>query len=214
MFPFAPAGNGGPGRPPPAALPLCAAAASSITPAALAAGGAVFVTLLLTGFTVPQAEWFALLERIDEMKERPRDFWRHFAGVLLALSGLDAVSDVAGVVAKPVVRRGGRALCVVAAKAIMLHALLVLALGSFVSDPQLGDRQVNLLPFLPGDYAGQWAELAVAVLGDVLLLAVIGGAGMRRLEIRSALDGAGDAEFDRSGPVEMTPTSATARHDG
>src|SRR4051812_29744615 len=193
MSAFAPAALGGRCRYQPAALPLCAPhdPVHVHVHAVLAAGTALVVTLLLTGFALPQAEWFALPERIDEMKERPREFWGHFAGVLLALCGLDTVSDLASVMRKRAARPAGRTLCVVAAKALMLHALLALAVSSLLSDPQLGERQVNLLPFLPGDYAGQWAELAVAVLGDVLLLTALNGVGAGLVGMRAAGGGGG-----------------------
>jgi amino acid transporter len=183
-------------------------------PAVVAAGTALVVTLMLTGFALPQAEWFALPERIDEMKQRPREFCGHFVGMLLALCGLDTVSDLAGVMRKRAARPAGRTLCVVAAKAVMLHALLALAVSSLLSDPQLGERQVNLLPFLPADYAGQWAELAVAVLGDVLLLTALNGVGAALVEMRSTVDGTGDGSDEWIASTEMAGAPGTARHDG
>jgi hypothetical protein len=169
---------------------------------------------LLTGFSLPQAEWLALPEHVEQMKERPREFWRHFTAVLLALCGLDTVSDLASVVGRRVARPAGRTLAVVAVKAVMLHALLALALGSFLSDPQRGDRQVNLFPFLPTDYAGQWAELAIAVIGDVLLLLTVTRAGATGLETRSVHQAPGDGTADLSDSVEKTYISATPRRDG
>src|SRR4051812_48601268 len=132
MVAFAPAALGGRCRYEPALLPLRARCdpVHAHLPAVVAAGSALAVTLLLTGFALPQAEWFALPERIDEMKERPREFWGHFAGVLLALCGLDTVSDLASVMRKRAARPAGRTLCVLAAKAVMLHALLALAVSS------------------------------------------------------------------------------------
>jgi len=213
MSAIAPAGFGGRCRYEPAVLPLCAE--DPVRPhAVFAAAGALLVTLLLTGFALPQAEWFALPERIDEMRERPREFWGHFMAVLLALCGLDTVSDLAGVCRKHTGGPAGRRACVIVAKAAMLHALLVLAVSSLLSDPQLGERQVNLLPFLPGDYAGQWAELAVAMLGDVLLLAAVGGVVARFIEARSGDEGVGDGTADWLVSPETSGASTTARHDG
>ena len=213
MSAIAPAGFGGRCRYEPAVLPLCAE--DPVRPhAVFAAVGALLVTLLLTGFALPQAEWFALPERIDEMRERPREFWGHFMAVLLALCGLDTVSDLAGVCRKHTGGPAGRRACVIVAKAAMLHALLVLAVSSLLSDPQLGESQVNLLPFLPGDYAGQWAELAVGVLGDVLLLAAVGGVVAQFFESRSGDEDMSDGGADWLASPETCGASTTARHDG
>jgi hypothetical protein len=217
MSAIAPAGFGGRCRYEPAALPLCAEDPVRHH-AVFAAAGALGVTLLLTGFALPQAEWFALPERIDEMREKPREFWGHFLALLLALCGLDTVSDLAGVVRKRTAGQAhgtaGRRACVIVAKAAMLHALLALSMSSLLSDPQLGERQMNLLPFLPGDYAGQWAELAVAVLGDVLLLAAVGGVVARFIEARTSVDGIGVGALELLVSPDPAGASTTARHDG
>jgi hypothetical protein len=214
MSAIAPAGFGGRCRYEPAVLLPCAIHDPGRLPAVFAAGSALLVTLLLTGFALPQAEWFALPERIDEMKERPREFWGHFVAVLLALCGLDTVGDLAGVMRKRAARSAGRRLCVVAAKAVMLHALLVLAFSSLLSDPQLGERQLNLPPFLPGDYAGQWAELAVAVMGEVLLMTAINGVAAALVEVRSVVEGAGEGSEGLIASTEIAGASGSARHDG
>ena len=134
MAAMVPAGNGGPGRFTPAALPLRARVAPLTTcptccPAFVAAAGAVLATLLLTGVALPQAEWLALPERVDEMRHRPRDFWPHFAGLLLALCGLDCVSDLAGVAGRRAPGGSFSVAFVIAVKITMAAALVASTLG-------------------------------------------------------------------------------------
>ena len=67
-----------------------------------AAVGMVFITLLITGFALPQIEWLALPDRLNHVKERPRELWTHFVAIVLALSGVEAIANLTGVMKRPV----------------------------------------------------------------------------------------------------------------
>ena len=135
-----------------------------------AAAGAALLALLLCGLAMPPVEWLALPERVAEMKHRPREFGPHFVAVLLALCGLDLINDLAAVLRTPAGRRAGRALYVAGVKALMLFALVGFAAALWLSDRHLSGQSTANLFFLGSDYAGQWAELAVGMIGNVLLL--------------------------------------------
>jgi hypothetical protein len=176
MCAIAPAGNGGRGRFTPAALPVrthravYASDYASVSASVAAATAALCATFLITGAAMPLVEWFALPERFAEMKHRPKEFGPHFAAFLLALCGLDLINDLVGVVSRPVARRTSRPILVLAVKALMLAALLALAIA--VSGPQSSGPRTGALALVTSEYAGQWGELAVAAIGDVLLLVV------------------------------------------
>jgi hypothetical protein len=179
MRAIAPAGNGGRGRFMPAALPVrthrAVQALECVSASVAAAAAALCATLLITGAAMPLVEWFALPERLAEMKHRPKEFGPHFAAFLLALCGLDLVNDLAAVVCKPAGRRTGRSIYVLAVKALMLLALLALSIAAAVSGPQSGSPGTGAIAFVTSEYAGQWGELAVALIGDVLLVAAAHG---------------------------------------
>jgi hypothetical protein len=175
MFAIAPAGNGGRCRFTPAALPLRTGPSPThqcMYASVTAAGAALCVALLATGLAMPLVEWFALPERFDDLEHRPREVGSHFGSFLLALCGLDLVNDLVAVLRHPGAGRAGRRLCVFAVKALMLHALVALSVGAAISTAEPGGAGDGVAGFAAGQYAGQWGELAVGVVGNFLLLSL------------------------------------------
>src|SRR5688572_30494639 len=70
--------------------------------AMIAAGGMMFITLLVTAFALPQIDWDALPVRIGKVKDTPTTMWLHFVAIVLALSGVEAIGNLTGVMRKPV----------------------------------------------------------------------------------------------------------------
>ncbi|HYO10562.1 MAG TPA: APC family permease [Tepidisphaeraceae bacterium] len=135
-----------------------------------AAVGMMFITLLITAFALPQVNWSAVPQRIGHLSEPPRLLWLHFVGIVLALSGVEAIGNLTGVMKKPVARTAGRAIWLVAIEVAVFNILLALAMVSRLDDGQGAEHKEDMLAFLASAYVGGWGEWAVRAIGGVLLL--------------------------------------------
>jgi amino acid transporter len=135
-----------------------------------AAVGMVFITLLIAGFALPQVEWTTLPQRIAHVREAPRELWLHFVAIVLALSGVEAIGNLTGVMEKPVARTARKAIWIVAVEVAVFNILLCVAMVSRLGDAQAAEHKEDMLAFLSAAYVGGWGELAVRVIGGVLLL--------------------------------------------
>src|SRR5947209_1749306 len=82
--------------------------------AAFAAAGMVGITLLVVVCAVPQIDWRHL--RLGTFHQPPRAMWEAFVSIVLALSGVEAIANLTGVMKKPVYRTASRGIWVVAAE--------------------------------------------------------------------------------------------------
>jgi amino acid transporter len=139
-----------------------------------AALGMVFITLLITFGALPQVNWHELPRRIGEVHERPHELWIQFVSIVLALSGVEAIANLTGVMKKPVAHTAKKAIWVVTLEVAIFNVLLAIAmvgLQSLADNPATRSAyRDDMLAFLSGAYIGQWAEIAVRVVGGVLLL--------------------------------------------
>jgi amino acid transporter len=138
---------------------------------AIAAGvGMVFITLLIAAFALPQVDWATVPQRIAHVQETPKVMWLHFVAIVLALSGVEAIGNLTGVMEKPVARTARKAIWVVAVEVAAFNILLCVAMVSRLGDAQYADHKEDMLAFLSGAYVGGWGEMAVRMIGGVLLL--------------------------------------------
>ena len=135
-----------------------------------AAVGMMFITLLITAFAMPQIDWASIPQRINHVNEPPKQLWLHFVGIVLALSGVEAIGNLTGVMEKPVARTARKAIWIVAAEVAIFNILLALAMVAQLGDDDAAQHKEDMLAFLSNVYVGGWGELAVRVLGGVLLL--------------------------------------------
>ena len=135
-----------------------------------AAVGMVFITLLIAAFAMPQVQWSQLPQRLGRLDETPKLLWLHFVGIVLALSGVEAIGNLTGVMQKPVARTARRAIWIVAVEVAVFNIVLCVAMVSALPDEQHAAHKEDMLAHLSRFYAGGWAELAVRALGGVLLL--------------------------------------------
>ena len=137
--------------------------------AIFAAIGMVAITLLITLGALPQVEWSTLPQRIGHLNHRPGDMWLGFVSIVLALSGVEAIANLTGVMRKPVYATASKAIWVVALEVSVFNVLLaVCVLAVFPLDR---DRHFNdMVAFLSGHYIGGWGEWGVRILGGLLLL--------------------------------------------
>jgi amino acid transporter len=134
-----------------------------------AAVGMVFITLLITAFAIPQVPWHDLPHRIGHLKHHPGEIWVAFVSIVLALSGVEAIANLTGVMKKPVAHTARKAIWVVATEVAVFNVLLalfMLAIFPLNRDAHLAD----MAAFLSGFYVGPWGEWAVRIIGGILLL--------------------------------------------
>jgi amino acid transporter len=108
---------------------------------AVVVGAICAIFYLLIGIsclpTLPEA-------RIVLPQESAGDQWRHFVNVILALSGIEAIANMTGVLAEPVTRNARRAIFVVLLEVVVLNLVMAAAMNAI---PALD--QVNLASLTP-----------------------------------------------------------------
>jgi amino acid transporter len=159
--------------------------------ALVAAVGMIFITLLITAFALPQVSWHDLPSRIGRPDlSHPGELWVAFVSIVLALSGVEAIANLTGVMQRPVAATAGKAIWVVAAEVAVFNIILAIAMLAIF--PVNRDRHMeDMAAFLAGHYVGGWGELAVRIVGGVLLLSAgnTAIAGMISVQYLMARDG-------------------------
>lgn len=134
-----------------------------------AAVGMIAITLLITCGALPQVNWANLPQRIGHIGHRSGEMWVAFVSIVLALSGVEAIANLTGVMRKPVAHTARKAVWVVAIEVAVFNILLAIAMLAIL--PLDRDRHFNdMLAYLSGYYIGAWAEWGVRILGGLLLL--------------------------------------------
>ena len=134
-----------------------------------AAVGMVLITLLITAGALPQVNWSELPQRIGHLNHSPAHMWVAFVSIVLALSGVEAIANLTGVMRKPVALTARKAVWVVSIEVAVFNVLLAVVMLAIL--PLDRDRHFNdMLAFLSGHYIGAWAEWGVRILGGILLL--------------------------------------------
>src|SRR5436305_9292782 len=94
--------------------------------ALIAALAMIGITLLVVGFALPQINWHHLhLGRVDHP---PWKLWRAFVSVVLALSGVEAIANLTGVMKKPVFQTARKSIWTVAAEVALFNLILAVAM--------------------------------------------------------------------------------------
>jgi amino acid transporter len=140
-----------------------------------AAVGMVAITLLISGFAIPKVPWHDVIAgmpaRISHqaLTHHPGEVWIAFVSIVLALSGVEAIANLTGVMKKPVTKTANKAIWVVAGEVAIFNVLLAaIMLSIFPLDRDA--HQSDMLAFLTHIYVGNWAEVGVRILGGLLLL--------------------------------------------
>jgi amino acid transporter len=132
--------------------------------------GMIFITLLITAFAMPQVDWRHFPQRISHVSEPPGQLWIHFVSIVLALSGVEAIGNLTGVMNKPVAKTARKAIWTVAIEVALFNILLAAAMTMRLTDAQNAAHKEDMLAFLASSYVGAWGEIAVRCIGGVLLL--------------------------------------------
>jgi amino acid transporter/nucleotide-binding universal stress UspA family protein len=134
-----------------------------------AAVGMMLITLAITAFAIPKISWHDLPSRIGHLNHPPGEMWIAFVSIVLALSGVEAIANLTGVMKRPVAHTARKAIWVVTAEVAIFN--IVLAIAMLAIFPLDRDAHLNdMLAYLSGHYIGNWGEWGVRILGGLLLL--------------------------------------------
>jgi amino acid transporter len=143
--------------------------------AIFAAGGMIGITALIVLFAVPQINWSQL--DWGKLTHPPSDLWHGFVYIVLALSGVEAIANLTGVMRKPVYNTARKAIWVVAAEVALINLLLALIMISLAAPATAADYALtrenhteDMLAYMARAYVGGWGEWSVRIVGGLLLL--------------------------------------------
>jgi amino acid transporter/nucleotide-binding universal stress UspA family protein len=132
------------------------------------AGAMVLITLLLAVFALPQIKW-SQLQFGNPLHFKFSELWHAFAAIVLALSGVEAIASLTGVMKRPVYHTSQKAIWVVACEVAVFNiilALIMLSISPLSRDAHTGD----MLAHMAYVYTGDWGAWPVRILGGLLLL--------------------------------------------
>jgi amino acid transporter len=138
-----------------------------------AAGAMVGITLLIAFGALPKVDWKNLSHHIGPITEGPRMMWMHFVGIVLALSGVEAIGNLTGVMKAPVATTARKAIWIVAVEVAVFNILLAVCMVSQLTSDQQDAHKEDMLAFLASSYIGPWAEWSVRIVGGLLLLSAV-----------------------------------------
>ncbi len=93
--------------------------------------------------------------------------WNHFVGIVLALSGVEAIANMTGIMVSPVEKTSKRAIWPVLFEVCLLTFLLGIAMNAI---PNLTDHTEDMLRVLGNYYIGPWYGHLISVVFGFLLL--------------------------------------------
>ena len=113
---------------------------------------------------------------IEAPHESTGEQWSHFVNVILALSGVEAIANMTGVMAEPVAKNARKAILVVLLEVVILNLVMAYAMNaipdSFLAAQAHDDKQDHMVKLLSIYYVGHWfASLSSFFFGFLLLSA-------------------------------------------
>lgn len=135
--------------------------------AVFAAAGMVVITLLVVVCAVPHIPWHNL--HLGTFHHPPGPMWEGFVAIVLALSGVEAIANLTGVMHKPVYRTASRGIWTVALEVAIFNLVLAVAMCAIAPLPREA-HTADMMAFMAKHYVGRWGELPVRIVGGLLLL--------------------------------------------
>lgn len=132
-----------------------------------AALGMVAITLLVVGFALPQVHWGEV--KVGHLNKSPMDVWQAFVAIVLALSGVEAIANLTGVMHKPVYTTARKSIWLVAAEVAIFNMLLLVAMMAIFPLSREAHKE-DMMAYLARHYVGPWGEWPVRIIAGVLLL--------------------------------------------
>ncbi|QOV87925.1 universal stress protein [Humisphaera borealis] len=136
--------------------------------ALFAAVGMMVITLLIVVFALPQID-FANLDW-GRLWQPPGDMWYGFVYIVLALSGVEAIANLTGVMKKPVYATARKSIWLVTIEVAIFNLLLAIVMISLASKMGRESHKEDMLAFMANQYVGPIGEWPVRILGGLLLL--------------------------------------------
>ena len=148
--------------------------------AILSAIGMITITLGVVGFALPQinwsqVQWGTLLNPEGQFTaEHALHFWEAFVYIVLALSGVEAIANLTGVMKKPIFGTARKSIWLVAGEVAIFNLLLAVAMIALAapSNVQLTreGHTEDMLAYMAQVYIGPWGEWPVRIIAGLLLL--------------------------------------------
>jgi amino acid transporter len=135
--------------------------------AIFAAGGMIAITLLVSLCALPQIHWSQL--HLGTPIHQPFKTWEAFVAIVLALSGVEAIANLTGVMQKPVFSTAKKSIYLVAAEVAVFNLILALAMLAILPLSRDAHKE-DMLAFMAEFYVGPWGEWPVRIIGGLLLL--------------------------------------------
>ena len=136
--------------------------------ALFAAVGMVAITLLIVVFAVPQIDWANVRWGRLFSGHTTGELWQGFVYIVLALSGVEAIANLTGVMRPPVFQTARKSIYLVAAEVALFNLILAVVMVSLA--PGREAHTEDMLAYMAGQYVGAWGEWPVRILGGLLLL--------------------------------------------
>ncbi len=137
--------------------------------AVAAAIGMVIITVGVVGFALPQIDWSKMGEYISRPVGEPLEIWEAFVFIVLALSGVEAIANLTGVMKKPVYKTSRKSIWFVACEVALFNLLLTLVMVSIYPLSREGHKE-DMMAFMASYYIGPWGEWPVRIIAGTLLL--------------------------------------------
>ena len=135
--------------------------------ALFAAAGMIAITLIVVCFAVPQIDWHKI--HLGSMHNSKVKLWEAFVSIVLALSGVEAIANLTGVMKRPVYGTASKSIWVVAAEVAIFNLVLAAAMCAIVPLGREAHTE-DMLAYMAKYYVGPIGEWPVRVLGGLLLL--------------------------------------------
>jgi amino acid transporter/nucleotide-binding universal stress UspA family protein len=138
--------------------------------AIFAAAGMVVITVLVVVFALPHVPWGHIDLGRPPWEHRPVDFWRAFVYVVLALSGVEAIANLTGVMHKPVYHTARKSIWLVAGEVALFNLLLAVIMITLAParESHVGDMMAYIAQGPHGERP--WLGWPVRIVGGLLLL--------------------------------------------
>lgn len=134
--------------------------------ALVSAVGMMIITLLIVIFALPQVDWHHL--DWGRLNQPIGKTWHGFVYIVLALSGVEAIANLTGVMKRPVYKTSQKSIWLVAIEVALFNLLLAIAMIALPIGRE--DHKADMLAYLAGHYVGGVGEWAVRIIGGLLLL--------------------------------------------
>ncbi len=134
--------------------------------ASLIAVAAVACVLGLFVFTIPSLAHVQLQAPTGGFMKN----WGSFVGIVLALSGVEAIANMTGIMVEPVEKTSKRAIWPVLIEVSVLTFLLGLAMNAV---PNLGEHTEDMLRALANHFVAPWFGQVISVVFGFLLLSAV-----------------------------------------